>query len=451
LEILDIINTILDLSTKSSEFSEEIANLNLTIRTIKTSLIPLSKSKRFEEQTQVLKEILEEAQAVMEKCTKKTSWWTNIRSMFPGSELSQIKELNEKLRNTASLMNFSINTATTVADSCSGRGSSEKKPIKKKKTGADDVMISETLAMPDPEDFTKETQPFPGILTGTAFSIEFFGTKEYEGVAKKCDIHHIFTNWAEPEIKISRTMFSEFPKSVITFISKEHAVILGKCSESTPCSQSSLTQKPSSKRPSTLKPELERANTKKIPNSKFAPSDDDELVLSKDHLKKFNSKRESIDSSKDGTGKKSTKQVVQFKEEDKKEREKESEKEKKKGTQSEKEKEKKEEEILVKINPGSDSEEDNLQKKRRTSSSACILQSPPDSFFMTAPDEMQNLDGRVETFEIVDSSSNGTYLNGKKLKKGEVKQLNSGDIIGILPKIMGSKEFSIGYIFRDAR
>jgi len=419
----------------------------------------------------VLKEILEEAQAVMQKCSKKSSWWTNIRSLFPGSELSQIKELNEKLRNTASLMNFSINTATTLGNSQyqDSQNSSGKKPLKKKKAGHDDVMFSETLAMPEPDDFTKETQPFTGFLTETAFSLEFFGTKEYEGIAKKCDINHMFATWSEPELKISRTMFSEFPKSVITFISKDHTVIRGKYTETNTDSQSSLTQKapsqssltqkpnsqisvtqkPSSKRNSLLKPELERADTKKLPISKFSTSDPSELVMLKDPLKKLSSKRESLNSQPDTIAKKCIKQAVNVKEENEKESKKEENK-KERG---------KEEEVFLDAVRGTDPEEEEKEEecifqKRRTSSSGG-LQSPPDSFFMTAPEEFQYLDTRVETFEIVDTSSNGTYLNGKKLKKGEVRELKSGDIIGIFPKVTGSKdpskEFSIGYIFRDGR
>ena len=33
--------------------------------------------------------------------------------MFPGSELSQIKDVNEKIRNTTQLINFSLSTQTS--------------------------------------------------------------------------------------------------------------------------------------------------------------------------------------------------------------------------------------------------------------------------------------------------------------------------------------------------
>ena len=58
---------------------------------------------------EVIKKQLELARKLLSKCKGKANWWTNIKSLFPGSELNQIKDINEKLIKTGSLLNLTLN------------------------------------------------------------------------------------------------------------------------------------------------------------------------------------------------------------------------------------------------------------------------------------------------------------------------------------------------------
>ena len=49
MEILDIISTVIDLSNKGSEYNEEIAQLNLTVVTLKKALLSLEKAGALDE------------------------------------------------------------------------------------------------------------------------------------------------------------------------------------------------------------------------------------------------------------------------------------------------------------------------------------------------------------------------------------------------------------------
>jgi len=60
-------------------------------------------------------------------------------------------------------------------------------------------------------------------------------------------------------------------------------------------------------------------------------------------------------------------------------------------------------------------------------------------------------------FEIEDFSSNGTYLNGKRLQKNKKSVLKNDDLIGIVVKMnekqkgkAAEQEMWIGFQFRDA-
>jgi hypothetical protein len=44
-----------------------------------------------------LKDLLNEGINLMQNVSKQTNLWRNIRNMFPGSELRQIKEINAKI------------------------------------------------------------------------------------------------------------------------------------------------------------------------------------------------------------------------------------------------------------------------------------------------------------------------------------------------------------------
>jgi len=44
-----------------------------------------------------MREQLQEAGQVLQKVSKQSNWWRNVKNMFPGSELSQIKDINTKI------------------------------------------------------------------------------------------------------------------------------------------------------------------------------------------------------------------------------------------------------------------------------------------------------------------------------------------------------------------
>jgi predicted component of type VI protein secretion system len=55
-----------------------------------------------------------------------------------------------------------------------------------------------------------------------------------------------------------------------------------------------------------------------------------------------------------------------------------------------------------------------------------------------------------ESFEVEDFSTNGTYLNGKRMVKQEKKRLKSGDELGIVVMQPGER-LVLGYVFWDAQ
>ena len=98
MEILDIVSTVNDLSQKGSEYNEEIAQLNLTVVTLQKLLTNLEKLRALDElQMRTMREQLQEAGQVLQKVSKQSNWWRNVKNMFPGSELSQIKDINTKI------------------------------------------------------------------------------------------------------------------------------------------------------------------------------------------------------------------------------------------------------------------------------------------------------------------------------------------------------------------
>lgn len=55
-----------------------------------------------------MRELLNEAVAIMQKVSKQSNWWRNVKNMFPGSELSQIKDVNLKIERAIQLINLTI-------------------------------------------------------------------------------------------------------------------------------------------------------------------------------------------------------------------------------------------------------------------------------------------------------------------------------------------------------
>lgn len=44
----------------------------------------------------------------MQKVSKQSNWWRNIKNMLPGSELQQIKDINGKIERCIQLISLSV-------------------------------------------------------------------------------------------------------------------------------------------------------------------------------------------------------------------------------------------------------------------------------------------------------------------------------------------------------
>jgi hypothetical protein len=55
-----------------------------------------------------MRQLLQEACEVMQKVSKQSNWWRNIKNMLPGSELQQIKDINQKIERSIQLINLSL-------------------------------------------------------------------------------------------------------------------------------------------------------------------------------------------------------------------------------------------------------------------------------------------------------------------------------------------------------
>lgn len=189
MEIFDIIQTLVDLSNKGSEYNEEIGELNLKVSTLQATLLKLEKGRALDPiQIKHLKDLLNDGISLMQNVSKHTNLWRNIRNMFPGSELSQIKEINAKIEKAIQLVNLSINTHAAYkkrnyreidsdSDSnCSSQNNQKQNKRKPKQhEGAMQAaliaetlnfdMIKPTIAMED----SKHEDQFP---TGEAFSVK---------------------------------------------------------------------------------------------------------------------------------------------------------------------------------------------------------------------------------------------------------------------------------------
>jgi hypothetical protein len=168
MEILDIINTVLDLSNKGSEYNEAIASLNFTVVTLQQAFMKFEKGKALNDlQMKTMRDLLEEAKCIMQKVSKQSNWWRNLKNMFPGSELSQIKDVNEKIEKFIQVINIAISAngmqkrkhREIESDSESGRSShlesKKKKMLKLRELPPGKCFIAETL----PLDMIKPTMP----------------------------------------------------------------------------------------------------------------------------------------------------------------------------------------------------------------------------------------------------------------------------------------------------
>lgn len=200
---------------------------------------------------------MDEASSVLKKVSKQSNWyslfelwiyrWRNLKNMFPGSELSQIKDINEKIRNTTQLINFSINAQNSfkrkrkLKEAFESSKEEVEKEEKKKsiinqrrpKLAEKDEpaqgtlvmntfalnMIKDTIQMPVQQDHSDEDS--------TAFSLTFIGLKDLKKWAKHPEkrVDKIYVTWKQKKFEMGRAYFERFPSDIQNFISKYHFVI----------------------------------------------------------------------------------------------------------------------------------------------------------------------------------------------------------------------------------
>ena len=79
--------------------------------TLQKLLKNLEKMKALDEyQMKTMREQLQEAREVLQKVSKQSNWWRNVKNMLPGSELSQIKDINTKIERSIQLINLTVTT-----------------------------------------------------------------------------------------------------------------------------------------------------------------------------------------------------------------------------------------------------------------------------------------------------------------------------------------------------
>ena len=129
--------------------------------------------------------------------------------MFPGSDLSQIKDINEKILKQIALINFAINTNKTFKKRKFNEITMEEE--RKKKSDKLEKKFSKKLKLNDHKaeqgtlqmntqnmNLFKETQKIENVGMGdegTAFSIKMMGEKAIVKQAKKDNIEEIFISW----------------------------------------------------------------------------------------------------------------------------------------------------------------------------------------------------------------------------------------------------------------
>ena len=110
----------------------------------------------------ILKEQLLEAEKLLVKAGEKPTLWKNIKSLLPGSEQSQIKEITEKLGNTAQLISLSVGIQQTK-QLIKVPTISQSKKIKYDEAIFSDTLVQNTLDLATlKEDL--ELKACPGIL-----------------------------------------------------------------------------------------------------------------------------------------------------------------------------------------------------------------------------------------------------------------------------------------------
>jgi hypothetical protein len=101
-----------------------------------------------------MREQLQEASQVLQKVSKQSNWWRNVKNMFPGSELSQIKDINTKIERSIQLINLTVTTHgmkkrrhNQDSDSDSQQSSFKRPAFNKKKIKPNDNDIMDTVPL----------------------------------------------------------------------------------------------------------------------------------------------------------------------------------------------------------------------------------------------------------------------------------------------------------------
>ena len=159
--------------------------------------------------------------------------------MFPGSDLHQIKEINEKIRNTMNTIVFQLNLQSKTRSTLKRKrgeiaGDTQMEaPLRKKIKRSDtNELMMDTLNIPDSAELIKATLELKREHSVhaenlTAFSLLFKG-EQYKSQAKTNNVFEVFKTWDEPVFELRRQDFVNFPKDVIAVISKKHFVISGR-------------------------------------------------------------------------------------------------------------------------------------------------------------------------------------------------------------------------------
>lgn len=231
MEILDIVKSILDFSVKSAEFAEEFENLKNTVKTLQILLLKLDKITKIDKDLlELLRFQLNEAKELLKKSEKPQNTmyfflniflffsWKSIKSMLPGSDLENIKEITEKLIKTSSLLTLSINVNQIALNSTKRAKTMD--PIKSK-----DSIIKihnstlESATLPDIQMSDKNLFNESKKKQKIILSLNFIGEPEMLKIAEKSGINKIEVFNNKPEILIGRELFLQFPKNIITRIS----------------------------------------------------------------------------------------------------------------------------------------------------------------------------------------------------------------------------------------
>jgi len=388
LPILDIISTCYELSKKGEEYSQEVKDLRIALECLKTALETFESPDELPENFKNdLNESVTEATEMLQSSKAKPSFWSNIRSMLPGSDLEKLRDISQDLKNKSSNLGLLIGASNTKKkrkmetdlDRASKRIKREEMATKKEYTY--DATVAADL---DPDNMETLVDDGGEILHGldqTAFSLKPIGETPIMEKLEETDFEDKFATWEEPHVIIERRQFAgHLINKLIGYISKQHCHIEGKRSVQ-------KEEEEEEKDEENFPKPASMGNKLKVPDGKSSKPKTPEGKGKKAEDKGSAEKKEKNGDEANGEDKKDPNDS----------------------------------DDSGFVTPGEDDEEEKPEPKQKI----------------------------IEEFSITDSSANGTYLNGKRLKKGIATVLESGDIIGIIMKKPANKELVFGFKFLD--